>query len=146
MSILSQEIALDPLTRGYAGMTNDQLYTDIFVTKYRTKTVAKSPWKIADLMGYESLVKWETTLDTDAKLGWKFFFAALQSGEEVDMAGNPVMSVVLNKARSASPDIISSDEKDAIIAFCTKRITRAEELGIPERHAGDVGIERNIGA
>jgi hypothetical protein len=139
---LYTEISTDPLARGYAGMSNTALYTSLYVTKDRTVTGPRSPYKLADIFGWNSLRDWNASVDPGAKLGWTLFLAALQNDQKIDMAGGPIYSRVLNEARSATPAIITAAEKTAAIALCTSLESRATELGLPLRYPLDLGIIR----
>lgn len=136
MADLRDEILGDPVR--YGGKTAAEIYDLIYVVRDRTKTVERSPYRIADLIGMDSLAKWNNATDPQVKLGWTLFLAALQAGQPIDMAGGPIYKEVLKNARQATPAIITADERNAVVALCTKPATRAEEIELPERHIGDI--------
>ena len=130
--LLADEINNDPLTRGYAGMTDQQVADDIN-TSYRTRPVDR----VATDDIFEAVVPSEyaprkpnekTILDT--------LFAA-HPFVGVPLGGS-AQTVILNIFGPGTAT------RANLIVLATESITRGVELGIGTPHAGDVGFARSL--
>lgn len=116
MSILSEELANDPLTRGYAGMT-DQQAVDSLNTADRSRAVAT----VSGAAIFNATDDAEYTALTDAQqASWDRLCAI----ETVDISSG------VAKAREAELFGASTTTRANLTALKTESISRGEELGI----------------
>jgi hypothetical protein len=137
--VLIDELANDPLTRGYSGMTDEQAANSLN-TKNRT----------ASTVGVGQIVNWlfETPAATQA----------LRTGQDntgltnsvrgicynflrLDVA--PFQSVTLTQLTGAadslqSAAVFTAGQRNGLVALANNQISRAEELGLPFVVPGDV--------
>lgn len=123
MSILANEINTDPLARGYSGMTDAQVATDIN-TVYRT--VNKTSVTGAELM--EQIDSAEYNALTDTK---KDQWLSLCGIDTHDPFGN-VVQVVVQIWGGGSTTVSNLN------AYRTETVSRGSELGIGLVAEGDV--------
>lgn len=139
MGKLRDEIINDPLGRGYAGKTAAEIYTSIYATADRTISIEVSAIEILDVLSFDSYKAWSTTTDESAKAAWKLLELAILSNLRIDVVNGRTYKTILGKARNAAPAaVINLPEKQNAEAKCTRVVTRAVELGLPQRDVVDI--------
>ncbi len=146
MSALSDEITLDPLARGYAGMT-DSAAADSLNERNR-------PGPIESLLARRYLLlvgKWAPIADdasnhlvADNRRACRVLVDTLDAFETIDMADALVAGAV-NAALDALVTLgyLTAGDKAALLALGDNLRTRAEEIGAGSVTAGAVGWVRN---
>lgn len=126
ISGLRNEIETDPLGRGYAGMTNEQIAADLNTT-YRTRL---KPLGMSDLLlwagQHDILLKLDNNKDTQGIAGVvRVAQAILSTGIAVDLnhAGTTSLLDALVGA-----GVFTVDDKTALVALATEHLSRADEL------------------
>lgn len=152
MSVLSDELVNDPLTRGYAGMTDAEILASLHAVD--------RPGKVppSEILSYVQ----ENTHSDGRPLHGKIM--SLADGRDVPTPDAPITAAMCRDAAliaikrmeteintpvdmskvSAMLDLlivggaIESADKTAILALADNRQSRAVELGIPKTNLGDV--------
>lgn len=151
MSVLSNEIANDPLARGYAGMTDVQVAADLN-TAYRSKYKALST---RDLLrwgfGREGLSKLRDAADkagaftgiTDANRARALSaYTIMTQGIDGSLDLNdPVIDNLMDQLIAAS--IFVAQDKVDLQTDATGSISRAAELNLRVVREGDVQMARS---
>lgn len=143
---LRAELDNDPKTRGYSGMSNIEVVTDI-MTKYSTKV---SPVTMNQLREWAALNERALKINTAITGG---------STNQVKNVALVVDKLLGNSDGFLDPDnsahlgwintlvadgIISSGDRAALAAKATTNITRAEKLGLGQVKEGHVLVARSI--
>ena len=131
--VLRTELASDPLGRGYAAMTDEQVASSLN-TKDRTVTQqtfvnAKSLMASMDpAVAAGILEKLEAAAPSSPPVKWILSFLT-GGGDGVDVA-HPNTQAQLDALASAN--VLTQTEADAVKALAQRTVSRAEELGLPE--------------
>jgi hypothetical protein len=127
--ILADEINTDPLSRGYAGMTDHQVADDIN-TEYRTVTIPEvSPTEIYQAIDPPEWVALSAL--------FQLVVTNVISLPTVPTSGNTADGLLA----AFGP---GTTTRTNLIALATGNITRGTEIGIGEIHSGDVGFARSL--
>ncbi len=137
--MLKTEIQTDPLSIGYANMTDQQAADSL-----------NSP--VRNVIGQASrtdFIRWSARHDSISKLEQdvgatkalsKAVLFMMQTDGVIDFT-DPEITAMVDMLVTAG--IFTQPEKDDLVSLATKTISRAQELGIPEVHAGHVNRVRN---
>ena len=145
MSDLSIELATDPLTRGYSGMT-DAAVVDSLYTKNRP-----GPVPAKDVRRYLLLAgKWPMIVDTAAQDGTATTRVAciniidsLANFDDFDLEDSGVLAVVTAGLDAlVTATLIDEAHKTAILAMGNNRQSRAQELNLGRVLPGHVAAAR----
>lgn len=148
MTILSDEIANDPLTLGYASMTDAEVAASLNGITRPAPVPAKDVRRYLLLQG-----KWPMIVDTAANGSTAETRAtciniidSLQNFEDFDLQDASVLTVVTaGLAALETASLITTAEKTAILAMGANRQSRARELGMKiDPNVGDVIAARNV--
>lgn len=150
LDILSAEITNDPLSRGYAGMTNAEVAASLNTRNRGAAIPAKEVMKYFMLNGLiwskVKLLSMNEAADVTARMVAIQAIDSLVSGafQDFDVTDPVVISGI-----TAQLDVLiaagcmTSDDKVAILAKANNKRTRAEEIGlIGEIASGDVAQAR----
>ncbi len=138
---LKREIETDPLGRGYASMTDQQI-ADSLNTADRTTIVPTVVGALGIMrlvgptMGAQILNKLEAAAAQDSRLKW-FLRELPTSG--IDL-GHTVTFATVDELVVAG--VLTQTEADALKRAAERTVTRAEELGLGVVRAGDVQAAR----
>jgi hypothetical protein len=128
MSVLSEELANDPLGRGYSTMTDIEAAADLN-TEYRTRTKTS-------MSGDEVFVNTDATefagLTDHQRLAWLSW-----SGKDSIDPGNEVNVEFVKWIFGASSTTVSN-----LAAARVENITRATELGLGRVREGEIQMAR----
>jgi hypothetical protein len=129
-TILRDEIVGDPLGRGYAGMTDAQVFASL-TTADRSRA--------RNLIPAHELFEAITAADLAALgAGEQKRLQFLMSMGEVNIEGVNTRAVLVAMFSGAT-----QPTKDALLALQTQAITRAEELGLGTLRLGHVQVARS---
>ena len=126
---LKREIETDPLGRGYAGMTDQQI-ADSLNTTDRTTIVPTVVGAlgimrlVGPMMGASILDKIEAAAASDSRLKW---FLRELTTNGIDL-GHPVTRATIDELAVAG--VITGAEAAALNQAAERTVTRAEELGL----------------
>ena len=130
MTALKNELSVDPLTRGYAAMSDQQVVDDLN-TVYRTRskpTVSGS--QIANAL---VPAEFSVLLAPDQeKVRW-----ITQLGDSIDIGPGTNVRTMLTNIFGAGTTTRSN-----VVALVTENISRATELGLGELKPGYIGKAR----
>jgi hypothetical protein len=141
---LQAELVIDPLGRGYAGMSNA-------IAALSLNTANRS---VLQPLAPEELVLWAA----DAGRGENLYQAMIKTQNSVALrAACRALYIVVESFQVVDPRdsrwnvllnalvtgaVISQADKDALVAAATKTVSRAAELGFGFVFAGDVQVAR----
>lgn len=115
--ILADEVQADPLARGYAGMTAEQIDASLRVadrTRFRTAIPNHEVFRALDLGEVEALSQ-----------GKRDALQMVMTLDQID-ATDPNVRTILGTLFPAG-----STTRDNLIALAQETVSRAEEIGIP---------------
>ena len=150
MSILSDELTNDPLTRGYAGMTDEEATTDLN-TEYRDVNYPI----LIDAVNYaiRENGKWTAfrekaelqtvsgTYDNQSMREFMDMFTGFTSLPEVDMQGVYMDGLIDDMVTEGS---MGAGVAAALKAFGVQTVSRGVELGLGRIRVGDVEYARTL--
>jgi len=148
MSILSDELTNDPLTRGYAGMTDEEATTDLN-TEYRDVNYPI----LIDAVNYaiRENGKWTAfrekaelqtvsgTYDNQSMREFMDMFTGFTSLPEIDMQGVYMDGLIDDMVTEGS---MGAGVAAALKAFGVQTVSRGVELGLGTVRVGEVGVAR----
>jgi len=143
-SKLKAEINNDPLIRGYASMTDQQIADSLTQTIDRTIVESKTLGalgimrEVGPTAGAAILDKLEAAAATDSRLKW-FMKELTTNGVDI---GNPVTRATIDSLVSAG--VITAAEGVSLKEIPEKAGSRAEELAIGKIYARDVTLTRTL--
>jgi predicted flap endonuclease-1-like 5' DNA nuclease len=128
--VLNTELTTDPLTRGYAGMTDEEAATDLN-TVYRTLPVDTVPG--SDIFNNTD----------DAEYG---ALTAEQQNRWLNMCGVTDIDVSSGVAKSLEAELfgVGTTTRSNLAALKTRDVSRGEELGFGLVRVGDVEFARGL--
>lgn len=146
LNILRDELNTDTLVRGYSGMSDEQVVTDI-MTLYRTK---KSPVNMTELREWAAIDERAININAAITTG------STQQIKNVALVADKLLGASegnLNPGNQAHIDlitvlvdgsVITAADRTALITKSTSNISRAEELGLGKVQLGHVILARMI--
>lgn len=145
MSVLSDEIANDPLGRGYAGMTNQEAADSLNAVDRPAPVPAKTVRKYLDLVGRWGGIarqRWDgpTAAARDAAFALHEALADYTDFDLQDPLALAAITAQLDACIAAG--LIDTEHKTAILALEDNQRSRAAELGIGRVTEADVQDSR----
>lgn len=143
---LKSELTADPLGRGYAGMSDEQAAAALN-TRNRAKTCPIPSQELLAWAGANNrrrkllLAAADTSLPADLRNICEVALLMLQR-DQVELDTNKSDRTAMLNALVAG-GVLTTADRDALFALATKQVSRLDELGLPEVHAGDVAYARS---
>jgi len=148
MSILSDELTNDPLTRGYAGMTDEEATTDLN-TEYRdvnypilidaVNYAIRENGKWTQYREASELQTVSGTYDNQSMREFMDMFTGFTSLPEIDMQGVYMDGLIDDMVTEGS---MGAGVAAALKAFGVQTVSRGVELGLGTVRVGEVGVAR----
>ena len=150
MSILSDELTNDPLTRGYAGMTDEEATTDLN-TEYRdvnypilidaVNYAIRENGKWTQYREASELQTVSGTYDNQSMREFMDMFTGFTSLPEIDMQGVYMDGLIDDMVTEGS---MGAGVAAALKAFGVQTVSRGVELGLGRIRVGDVEYARTL--
>jgi len=153
---LVDELRDDPLRRGYAALTDEQVAEDLNLPMWE-QAAGKGidPWKIYHVLTHEELLAWyvAAAANLELKMMWDLWQAALQANHPIDPIDIDMPGVVDATKRTTllqrlfaagkSANVLTADTVAKIEALAPLQ-TRCEALGLPVVTSGWVEWARKV--
>ena len=133
--VLKDELANDPLTRGYLGMTDEEAAADLntsYRTRNRTSMTGDEIAQAADPAEFDALDDGSVNNTADVKSHW----LALCGRPEIDPFATANVQLVISIFGAASASVAN------LQTARVESITRAAELGLSTVKVGHVTVAR----
>ena len=142
-TILENEISNDPLSRGYASMT-DQEVADDLNTAYRTKPDHSHKFLrdvAAATTDFDTLLPKLEAVTTPSVVEALVAMRTYAESGGLDFAHAKTIAMLNQLATSG---VITTAERDELLSLGKQPATRAEELGLPKPEAGHIASARKL--
>ena len=147
MSILSDELSVDPLTRGYAGMTDEEAAIDlntVYQTRLRPLTMIEvREWAGLGARGFKIFSAISDGALTDQQRNVAYVADKLLGTDSGSLdPGNDLHVAMVQELVDAS--IIDVGDRNALVAKATDNVSRGIKLGVGVVRVGHVQIARAV--